>query len=463
MHRRISEHRGRTAARLSTLAGIAALVVSTMAVVAAPAEASNSRSTDRSCRDVNGAARPRPHCPSGPAGGAMGSAIDTTALAETLLSSVAKSAGSKIGGELAGWALASIFGTSQTPTEGLADQLNGLQKQMTDLKTDVRDLNRNLKESLDALMTEQEKHTYDLAAAFVNADAAALADYQVQLDSWLRESPGSPVDGSQSSELLTMRSTLGVIIQHINDAMVGSGSGKGLIAMYSSVLHRTTPYPTDRFYTSDFTTPMSDMLDYYQTLMVQAFTMLAEVNHLSWTINGVPFPAKNGVVATYADLVPTMLTHWSELATRGVGRLPDHVVADTTTGLMWSRSNLTLGGGKVFCWAFCGTPSISSLLTPATVIEGLAGWGVPSGAQLTALTAGHENNAFGFLTSQGFQWQQTGGTVGVNGVQITVPSYWTAGGTSVDFAIGGALRLHDQNYWPTFLPGPGAVAVRPLP
>ena len=154
------------------------------------------------------------------------------------------------------------------------------------------------------------------------------------------------MDGSQSAELQTMRSNLGVIIQHLDRAMIGAPGSRGLIAIYRSVIQNTTPYPTTRFYTSDFTTPMSDMLDYYQSLAVQAFNMLAEVNHVSWTLNGTTFAANNAVVETYANLVPTMLAHWNQLGTGGVGRLPNGVVADTTTGLMWTRSGLTLGGNK---------------------------------------------------------------------------------------------------------------------
>jgi hypothetical protein len=94
-----------------------------------------------------------------------------------------------------------------------------------------------------------------------------------------------------------------------------------------------------RFYTSAFTTPVSDQLDYYEDLAVEAFNMLAEVNHLSWTIGGVTFASNDAVVETCAGLVPAMLADWNQLATSGVGRLPDHVVADTANGLMWSRSN----------------------------------------------------------------------------------------------------------------------------
>ncbi|TWP37403.1 hypothetical protein FGL98_06555 [Leekyejoonella antrihumi] len=388
-------------------------------------------------------------------------------MAETLLSTLAKSAGNKIGGALAGWALDSIFGSSATPTDELKAQLDGLQNQMTDLQTQVHSLDAKLDDSLKKLMTQADRNTYDEVAAQANTDAAELADYQIQLDSWLKRAPGTAVDGSQSSELQTMRSTLGVIIQHINLAMTGATGSRGLIAIYRNVIQDQTPYPTDRFYTSDFTTPMSDMLDYYESLTVQAFNMLAEVNHLSWTTGGTPFAANDAVVQTYANLVPTQLAHWSQLATGGVGRLPEGVVADTTTGLMWSRSRLTLAGSAYFCWTQCNW-SASVLPAPATVIDGLTGWTIPSYAQFAALTPGLGDKAFAFLRANGFQWQQESVTPKDAYGQhpaIVAPAYWTSGDTMIGF-LGGSLHLYDQSYllyplWQWF-PGPGVVAVRAI-
>jgi hypothetical protein len=46
-------------------------------------------------------------------------------------------------------------------------------------------------------------------------------------------------------------------------------------------------------------------------------------------------------------------------------------------------------------------------------------------------------------------------------VLITAPAYWSAGGTSMQF-FENQILLHPDNYWPFFLPGPGAVAVRPM-
>jgi hypothetical protein len=430
-------------------------------VLSPPAEAG--QGGDRSCKNEQAAGRPSSSCPVLPPGGAMGSPVDATPLAEQLLSSIAKSAGSKIGGQLAGWALDSIFGPTPDPSKEIKAQLDVLQGQMTDLQAQVHQLDLDLRDSIKKLMTQAERNTFDIAAAQVNGDAASLADFQIQLESWMKKKPGSPVDGSQSSELQLMRGKLGVIIQDLDLAMTGTSTHRGLIAIFHDVIASQARYPTGRFYTSEFTTPMSDMLDYYQGLAVQAFNMLAEVNHLSWTVGGVTFDANNELVQSYASRVPAMLTNWSQLATDGVGRLPDHVVADTQTGLMWSQSNLTLAGSKVFCWSLCGSNlSLSTLLTPDTVIDGVSGWAVPSQAQFSALVSGQK--AFTFLTANGFQWQRSGPAVEVNGIPITVPAYWSAGSTSVDFAFanGDTISLHNQNYWPVFLPGPGAVAVRPL-
>ena len=392
----------------------------------------------------------------------MGSAVDATPLAEQLLSSVAKSAGSKIGGQLAGWALDAIFGPTPDPSKEIKAQLDVLQGQMTSLQTQVHDLDVKLDAAIAKLMSQAEQNTYDGVAAQVNTDAATLAAYQIRLDTWMKKAPGTPVDGSQSSQLEAMRDSLGGIIQHLDLAMVGTPGARGLIAIYRAVVLSNARYPATRFYTSEFTTPVSDMLDYYQTLAVQAFNMLAEVNHVSWTLGGVPFLADNDIVEEYATRVPAMLTHWSQLATNEVGRIPDHVVADSQTGLMWSQSNLTLAGNKNFCWASCGTNlSLSTLLSPDTIIEGVSGWSVPSQAQFTTLASGQGQGTFRFLTANGFQWQQNGPSGTFNGIPITAPAYWSAGGTSVEFSTG-SLNLHDTNYWPFLLPGPGAVAVRPI-
>ncbi len=470
MKRRISGRRGKTPVRRRTLACLTAVVVSMLMVFSISAyagaaglssgSATVAGSSERSCQNAHAAQRPGSPCPTSPAGGAM-SSIDATSLAETLLSAAAKSAGGKIGGTITGWALDSIFGSSAQNNDALKAQLDVLQNQMTDLQTQVHGLDVKLDDSVKKLMTQADRNTYDGVAAQVNMDAAELADYQIQLDSWLKRAPGTAVDGSQSSELQTMRSTLGVIIQHLDHAMVGGTGSRGLIAIYRSVIQSQTSYPTDRFYTSDFTTPVSDMLDYYAGLTVQAFIMLAEVNHLSWTLGGTTFSANDAVVTTYANLVPTMLAHWNQLATGGVGRLPEHVVADTATGLMWSRSNLTLAGTSVFCWT-CYVPnlSIAMLLTPATVIDGLSGWAIPSQAQFAALVNGQ--NAFKFLTASGFQWHQTNGAISMGQYTLPIPAYWAAGGLSVGFPNGNVISLNDKNYWPTLAPGPGAVAVRAI-
>jgi hypothetical protein len=465
MQRRNPERRGPSTARLSALACLTALVVSTVMVFSSPANAGAKSPSgvaggaDKHCSKVD-PKHPVSDCPTGTAGGAM-AAVDASSLAEQLLSQVAKTAGTKIGGQIAGWALDSIFGPSPDPTQELKDQIDVLQGQMTNLQKEVKQLDTKLDDSIKKLMTQADQNAYDVAATQVNSDAAQLADYQVQLDSWLRESPGTPVDGSQSAELQTMRSTLGVILQHLDRAMVGAPGSRGLIEMYRSVVQNTTPYPTTRFYTSDFTTPMSDMLDYYQSLAVQAFNMLAEVNHLSWTLNGTTFAANNSVVESYATKVPTMLAHWNELGTGGVGRLPNGVVADTTTGLMWTRTGLVFGGNQYFCWAYCGDKlSISTLFDVNSVLDGVTGWAIPTQAQFTGLVQG-QSASFRYLSANGFQWQQGGLKVNVNNLPITAPAYWSAGITTVQW-FENTFYAKDQNGWPVFLPGPGAVAVRSM-
>ena len=465
MQRRNPERRGPSTAKLSALACLTALVVSTLMVFSSPANAGAKSPSgvaggaDTRCSKVD-PKHPASDCPTGTAGGAMG-AVDASSLAEQLLSQVAKTAGTKIGGQIAGWALDSIFGPSPDPTQELKDQIDVLQGQMTNLQKEVDQLDAKLDDSIKKLMTQADRNAYDGVAAQVNTDAAQLADYQVQLDSWLRQPVGTEVDGSQSAELQTMRSNLGVIIQHLDRAMVGAPGSRGLIAIYRSVIQNTTPYPTTRFYTSDFTTPMSDMLDYYQSLAVQAFNMLAEVNHVSWTLNGTKFAANTAVVETYAGLVPTMLAHWNQLGTGGVGRLPNGVVADTTTGLMWTRTGLVFGGNQYFCWAYCGDKlSISTLFNATSVLDGVTGWAIPTQAQFTGLVQG-QSASFRYLSANGFQWQQGGLKTSVGTLPITAPAYWSAGVTTVEW-FENTFYTKDQNGWPIFLPGPGAVAVRSM-
>lgn len=468
MQHRKTERGGWSTTRLSSLACLVALVLSTLMVLSSPADAtpgsggSNGQASDNSCNSSHAADRPGSPCSTGSYGGALGG-IDATPIAEQLLSSVAKSAGSKIGGELAGWALESIFGPTPDSNKEILDQLNELQGQITKLQSQVKDLADTVIAQLRKLMTDQQQTAFDAVAAQLTTDAGTLAAYQVRFDVWLKQKPGAAVDANQSLELQAMRGSLDKIIQHLNLAMVGAPGSRGLIGIYRAVVASQTAYPTDRFLTSEFTTPMSKMLHYYEGLATQAFTMLAEVNHLTWTDRGTTFPADNGIVEAYADLVPQMLAHWNQLATDGAGQLPDDVVADTQTGLLWSQSSLSLTGTKAFCWTACGANlSLSTQLTPDTVIDGLSGWSVPSQAQFTALASGQGTRTFAFLAAHGFRWQQEGPSATVNGLRITAPAYWSAGGTTVSFAVDGALHVYDQNHWPFFVPGPGAVAVRPM-
>ena len=106
MQHSLTERRGRSTTRWSSLACLVALVLSTLMVLSPPADATpgnggaNGQGSDNSCTNPHAADRPGSPCSTGSYGGALGG-IDATPIAEQLLSSVAKSAGSKIGGELA--------------------------------------------------------------------------------------------------------------------------------------------------------------------------------------------------------------------------------------------------------------------------------------------------------------------------------------------------------------------------
>ena len=161
------------------------MVFSSPANAGAKSPSGNAGGADKRCSKVD-PKHPAPDCPTGTAGGAMG-AVDASSLAEQLLSQVAKTAGTKIGGQIAGWALDSIFGPSPDPTQELKDQIDVLQGQMTNLQTEVNRLDDKLDASIKKLMTQADQNAYDSVAAQVNSDAAQLLDYQVQLDSWLRQ------------------------------------------------------------------------------------------------------------------------------------------------------------------------------------------------------------------------------------------------------------------------------------
>ena len=106
MQRRNPERRGPSTAKLSALACLTALVVSTLMVFSSPANAGAKSPSgvaggaDKRCSKVD-PKHPASDCPTGTAGGAMG-AVDASSLAEQLLSQVAKTAGTKIGGQIAG-------------------------------------------------------------------------------------------------------------------------------------------------------------------------------------------------------------------------------------------------------------------------------------------------------------------------------------------------------------------------
>ena len=408
----------------------------------------------------------------GTAGAASG--IDATSISRLLLESVAKAAGSKISGPIAGWALDSIFGSSTGNTDEVKAQLDQMANQLTSLNNQVQQLHTQLNDMLKKLEWQAERNTYDGLAAQVNQDAATLSDYQIRFDSWLKRGLGSQVSASQSDILLGMRRDLGKIINDLNNAMTGGAPGaRGLIEVYGSVTQKHLSYASDltdnRFSTSEFTTPVSNQLDYYEGLTVQAFTMLAEVNHLSWTIGGSTYDADTPYVETYANCLPKLLANWNQMATSGAGRLPDGTVADASTGLMWARSNLSAPGDgnpipEAFCWQGCfiyPQQSLSTWLTPSRDIGGLSGWRVPSKAEFDALVAGHTTSPLMFLHANGFKWRDST-SIKIDGYPVTVPAYWVNGGSTVSFhdgyrASGGV----DYGSWlATFLPGPGAVSVR---
>jgi hypothetical protein len=116
--------------------------------------------------------------------------IDPTSIAQDLISSVAKSAGSKIGGALAGWALDAIFGPSPQKDDETKLLLNDLQTQVKGVRDDVHQLGIDLGQAIDRLMTQEQRNTYDGVAAQVNIDSATLKAYQINFEALLRTAPG---------------------------------------------------------------------------------------------------------------------------------------------------------------------------------------------------------------------------------------------------------------------------------
>jgi hypothetical protein len=404
-------------------------------------------------------------------GATAGSSLDASSLAKTLLEGVAKGAGSKVGEFFAGWALSSIFGPSEGNDQQTVALLQDLSAQIKDLSAQVDRLQTTITNAISDLATEEDKHTYELESVTLNKDISSLQNYEVDFASWLKKSPGATVDGSQSNELLNMRSNLGIFINDFNITMQGRTGSEGLIELYAKVVrdgfvkHKQSISP--RFLTAEFTTPVSEQLDYYEGLTVEAFNMLAEVYHLSWTIgksDPIDYSANIPYVESYANCVPKLLEEWNQKATDGLGQLPPTVVADTQTGLMWTRSSIGVSGdgypfADQYCWVACGFMfpyrELSTWMTPTRSILGYRGWRVPSQAEMGNLVAGHENKAIEYLKTLGFTWHGNG-SVQINNVPITVPAYWLAGGSAASFDP----SFHTTQWLSTALPGPGAVAVR---
>lgn len=394
--------------------------------------------------------------------------LDATSLAKTLLEGVAKGAGSKTGEFFAGWALSSIFGPSEGNNEETLVLLHDLSTQITQLNKQVDQLSDQLATAVQQIKSEVDRSTYELEAATLRDDISKLSDYQAKLASWLKRPPGASVDGSDSNDLLTMRTNLGVIINHLNTTMMGQTGSQGLIAIYAKVVRddlaaKGAP-SSPRFVTADFTTPVSDQLDYYEGLMVQAFEMLAEVYHVTWKIGDVSYGDNIPYVQSYANCVPQFLAAWDLKATDGLGKLPATVVADVQNKLMWTRSGLSVSGdgypfADQFCWAACGVllpaRELSTWMTPTRSILGYTGWRVPSTAEFSALVSGHANGAIAYLKTVGFDWRDNT-TINIDGYPVSVPPYWLAGGTAASFDP----SFHAVQWLSTALPGPGAVAVR---
>lgn len=376
-------------------------------------------------------------------------------ITDTFFTDLAQGAGREIGSQIAGWALSSIFhigGGDQAAIKAKIDVVSG---KIDALNAKIDQLSAQMDAAFAAQFTQAERNAYDVAAQLYNADAAKIADYKMRFNSWMKDDIGTVVDGSQSAVLIDMRNNLGYIIQHLNLAMMGTGGGRGLIDIFGSVTFRNLPgfstglLKQHEIYTSDYTTPVYDQLDYFKGLAVDAYNMLAEVHHMSWTVGGVTYRSDPEYVVTYGKCLAQFFATWEKKAANTVGRLPNSVVVDNRTGLMWSRQGVVAPRSPIdsmypwiSCWETdCGggkgyTQQAIKPFVAASTIGGYSDWRLPTKNDFLGMVGGQAGaTPAKWLVTNGFNWPRfNSGTVPnyINMRNYFVDEPWAGGGQTAN-------------------------------
>lgn len=414
-----------------------------------------------------------PHVP----GDVLGSSYDK------LLQELARFAINKGASSAVGWASTLIFGPSDT--DEIKAQLAQVSQQLTVVNQNLDQLSKQLKAIEAAIVDDAHRNTYNvLVGELKTAQLSKISGLDRRFNTFvLGRPPKSPLDGDAVATLNAIRQQMPAVIESIRLHMSGSG---GLLAYFDDLAWRHQPFyrqglTVDRaVYTDSYLTPAYTQMDEYKGWLVRALYLLSEAYHITYEDASGAHPAKPQFVECEVQVVEQTLAAWRLQAASGVEPVPGNTVVDARTGLMWSRSSVTLpnqpkiGGLPLYCWtndkawlpaqenlflSGCtdkGPDFFSGLLPspplplptaplPTLVYDldyaGLSGWRIPNQADWQSLLPAKSQDPVGWLEAQGFSSipQSTGKRVSAVAEKRVLTDVGAGGGVTALGAQGAQL------------------------
>ncbi len=290
---------------------LATLSVSVAAVPSGTAGAASTRSTTthpgRSTKAPNGSTR------GGQAASAAGSSAALGGIQETLLTNfalgIAKGAGGKIGGAIGGWALETLFGIGNGPSDEIDKKLSDIKVQLDAISGQIVRINDNLvalNDSLKAIAalinTQADYALYSARVTAITTDESVIETAEAGLTDAIAAADGATVgqkpylDDLQSEANSITNSVTGVQV-HVNDLaklFLGQNGTQSLPTLFAQVLRNSGRYPEfdDRPFYTQYINPL---VENYASYVVLGMNLMVEAWHLKYPADTTQSRAKAAV------------------------------------------------------------------------------------------------------------------------------------------------------------------------
>jgi hypothetical protein len=237
-------------------------------------------------------------------------------LLTTFATTIAKGAGSKVGGIIAGWALESLLGIGNGPSQDIENKLKAIQGQLDAISGQIVRINENLvalNESLKAIAalinTQADYALYSARVTAITTDESVIETAENSLTDAMQAANKDTLgqktylDDLQADANNITSSTTGVQV-HVNDLVklfLGQNGTQSLPTLFAQVLRNSGKYPEfdDRSFYTDYINPL---VENYASYVVLGMNLLVEAWHLKYPNDTAQSRAKSAVTQDWALL-----------------------------------------------------------------------------------------------------------------------------------------------------------------